>query len=71
MGMRQSSFCLAVISGLVMIQLGRFPSMHVFIGMAGASFGFFGLGVYGVGMELAAECTFPVTETTSTGNAYI
>lgn len=30
-------------------------------------FGVFGLASYPVGLELSAECAFPVSETTSTG----
>lgn len=30
-------------------------------------FGIFGLAAYPVGLQLSAECTFPVSETTSTG----
>jgi hypothetical protein len=41
--------------------------MGPIIGIICFLFGVFGLATYPVGLQLSAECTFPVSETTSTG----
>jgi len=41
--------------------------MDIWILLACFIFGVFGLAAYPVGLQLSAECTYPVSETTSTG----
>ncbi|VDK54473.1 unnamed protein product [Anisakis simplex] len=58
---------LAVVVGLVFLQLTLHPNLEVYIIIGCLLFGAFGLASYPVGLEISAECTFPVSETTSTG----
>lgn len=58
---------LAVVMGLIFLQLTLHPNLGVFIGATSLLFGTLGLATYPVGLEMSAECTFPVSETTSTG----
>ncbi|VDD96055.1 unnamed protein product [Enterobius vermicularis] len=55
------SYAFAVISGLLFLQLEYATYIASFL------FGVFGLAAYPVGLELSAECTFPVPENLSTG----
>jgi len=58
---------LAVVFGLTFLQLAIRPGLHVWICILSFLFGSFGVASYPVGLELAAEVTFPVSETTSVG----
>ncbi|KHJ80759.1 hypothetical protein OESDEN_19562 [Oesophagostomum dentatum] len=58
---------LAVVFGLIFMQLTLHPNFAPFIAATCILFGIFGLATYPVGLELSAECTFPVSEATSTG----
>ncbi|KAI6174071.1 Transporter, major facilitator family protein [Aphelenchoides besseyi] len=61
------SMILAVVFGLTFLQLSQIRHIPYFILLACFFFGVMGLAMYPVGLEMSAECTFPVTETTSTG----
>ena len=61
------SFALAVVAGIVFTQLALHPHLQAFIIIVCLVFGFMGLATYPVGLELSAECSYPVSETTSTG----
>lgn len=61
------SMTLAVIFGLAFLQLSMIPYIPYFILLTCFMFGVMGLAMYPVGLEMSAECTFPVAETTSTG----
>uniref|UniRef100_A0A914VNP2 Major facilitator superfamily (MFS) profile domain-containing protein n=1 Tax=Plectus sambesii TaxID=2011161 RepID=A0A914VNP2_9BILA len=61
------AMALAVIAGVVFTQLALHPHLQVWIAITCFMFGVLGLATYPVGLELSAECTFPVSETTSTG----
>ncbi|VDN56759.1 unnamed protein product, partial [Dracunculus medinensis] len=58
---------LAVICGLLFLQLTLHPGLSIALSIVSFVFGVFGLAIYPVALELASECTFPVSETTSTG----
>uniref|UniRef100_A0A0R3RXH0 MFS domain-containing protein n=1 Tax=Elaeophora elaphi TaxID=1147741 RepID=A0A0R3RXH0_9BILA len=58
---------LAVIVGIIFLQLSLHPGLTVYLVITAFLFGVFGLASYPVGLELASECTFPVSETTSSG----
>ncbi|EYC20925.1 hypothetical protein Y032_0020g134 [Ancylostoma ceylanicum] len=58
---------LAVVFGLIFMQLTLHPNFAPFLAATCILFGIFGLATYPVGLELSAECTFPVSEATSTG----
>ena len=61
------SMGLAVACGLAFLQLSQRPGWGGVISIVAFFFGVFGMAAYPVGLELAAECTFPVTATTSSG----
>ncbi|KAI1721577.1 major facilitator superfamily domain-containing protein [Ditylenchus destructor] len=61
------SMALAVVFGLGFLQLVLHRDLPALILIDCFLFGVFGLASYPVGLELSAECTFPVSETTSTG----
>jgi FLVCR family MFS transporter 7 len=58
---------LAVVFGIVFLQLTLHRELGAVILFTCFGFGILGLATYPVGLEMAAECTFPVSETTSTG----
>ncbi|CAD5235721.1 unnamed protein product [Bursaphelenchus xylophilus] len=58
---------LAVVLGLTFLQLTFVENIGWLILIVCFFFGILGLAIYPVGLEMSAECTFPVTETTSTG----
>ncbi|CAD5228752.1 unnamed protein product [Bursaphelenchus okinawaensis] len=58
---------LAVVLGLTFLQLTFVENIGWVILLCCFFFGILGLAIYPVGLEMSAECTFPVTETTSTG----
>ncbi|VDK83176.1 unnamed protein product [Litomosoides sigmodontis] len=58
---------LAVLFGVLFLQLSLYSGLSIYLVMAAFLFGVFGLASYPVGLELASECTFPVSETTSSG----
>ncbi|KAK6113214.1 Major Facilitator Superfamily protein [Brugia pahangi] len=58
---------LAVIFGVVFLQLSLHSDLIICLVIVAFLFGVFGLASYPVGLELASECTFPVSETTSSG----
>jgi hypothetical protein len=57
----------AVVFGLIFLQLSMVRDISYLILIACFLFGVMGLAMYPVGLEMSAECTFPVSETTSTG----
>lgn len=57
----------AVAAGLVFLQLTFVENIGYIILANCFVFGVLGLAIYPVGLEMSAEVTFPVTETTSTG----
>ncbi|CAO4383185.1 unnamed protein product [Caenorhabditis nigoni] len=57
----------AVIFGLIFLQLTLHQGLSVFLAITCLFFGVLGLATYPIGLELASECTFPVSEATSTG----
>ncbi|WKY10722.1 hypothetical protein Q1695_002800 [Nippostrongylus brasiliensis] len=61
------SMGLAVVFGLIFLQLTLHTNLAPFLALTCVLFGIFGLATYPVGLELSAECTFPVSEATSTG----
>lgn len=61
------SMGLAVVFGLIFMQLTLHTNLSPFLAFTCVLFGIFGLASYPVGLELSAECTFPVSEATSTG----
>ncbi|VDM36424.1 unnamed protein product [Toxocara canis] len=61
------SVALTALSFILFLQLTLHPHMEWPMAIAAASFGIFGLAAYPVGLELAAECTFPASQTTSMG----
>lgn len=61
------SFSLAILAGIGFAEFALHPNMHAFIVLFCILFGIFGLAGYPVGLELSAECTFPVEQTTSSG----
>ncbi|VDM99304.1 unnamed protein product, partial [Thelazia callipaeda] len=58
---------LAVFFGIVFLQLTLHPGLTIYLAVTAFLFGVLGLATYPVGLELASECTFPVSEITSTG----
>lgn len=58
---------LAVIFGLIFLQLTLHTGHSVLLAITCLLFGVLGLATYPIGLELASECTFPVSEATSTG----
>lgn len=48
------------------MQLFLVPDVPAIVAISCALFGFFGVGAYPIGLELAVEATFPVEETIST-----
>lgn len=58
---------MAVVFGLIFLQLTLHTNLKFFIASTCFLFGILGLATYPVGLELASECTFPVSEATSTG----
>uniref|UniRef100_F1KWA2 Major facilitator superfamily domain-containing protein 7 n=1 Tax=Ascaris suum TaxID=6253 RepID=F1KWA2_ASCSU len=61
------SVAITVLSFLLFLQLTLHPHMEWPLAFAAAMFGIFGLAAYPVGLELAAECTFPASQTISMG----
>ncbi|VDM58549.1 unnamed protein product [Angiostrongylus costaricensis] len=61
------SMGMAVVFGLIFMQLTLHSNFAPFLAITCVLFGIFGLATYPVGLELSAECTFPVSEATSTG----
>jgi len=61
------TMAVAVFFGLVFLQLSMVRGIPYLIIPTCFLFGFMGLAMYPVGLEMASESTFPVTETTSTG----
>ncbi|VDK49416.1 unnamed protein product [Anisakis simplex] len=55
------------LSFLLFLQATLHPNMEWLLAFAAAMFGISGLAAYPVGLELAAECTFPASQTTSMG----
>ncbi|MCP9264950.1 Major facilitator superfamily transporter [Dirofilaria immitis] len=58
---------MAVIFGVIFLQLALHSGLVIYLVVTAFLFGIFGLASYPVGLELASECTFPVSETTSSG----
>jgi FLVCR family MFS transporter 7 len=58
-------FSMSVVAGITMIQFARWPHMQIPIALLCVVFGATGIGAYVLGNELAAECLYPVAETTS------
>ncbi|VDP52569.1 unnamed protein product [Soboliphyme baturini] len=56
-----------VISGVLFTFTSRLNNSPIAIAFSCVLFGTFGLAAYPVGLELGAECTFPVAESTSSG----
>jgi hypothetical protein len=44
-----------------------YGNMHVLLSITIFIFGFFGMAAYAISLELSAECTHPVIETTPAG----
>lgn len=63
----KTCFCLAVISGLLFIVTSLNPGIAPVIGVACGLFGFFGIAAYPLGMEIGAECSYPVSPTAAAG----
>jgi len=63
----KGAMAVAVFFGLIFLQLTLHPDVGIFILINCVLFGIFGLATYPVGLEMSAECAFPVSETTSTG----
>lgn len=63
------SLSCAVISGIIfsLLQMQTGVNVKVPLAISSAVFGFFGMGFYAIGLELSAESTYPVAETTSAG----
>ncbi|TKR58255.1 hypothetical protein L596_029724 [Steinernema carpocapsae] len=61
------AMAVAVAFGLIFLQLTLRPGLTALILINCICFGIFGLATYPVGLEMSAECVFPVSETTSTG----
>ncbi|MFH4983589.1 hypothetical protein AB6A40_010298 [Gnathostoma spinigerum] len=61
------SLALAVVIGLLFLQLTLHAGLAVPIAVCCFIFGVLGLATYPVGLEMSTECTFPVPETISTG----
>jgi len=61
------SMTAAVFFGLTFLQISMFRDISYLIAATCFLFGVMGLAMYPVGLEMSAECTFPVAETTSTG----
>ncbi|CAJ0935410.1 unnamed protein product, partial [Mesorhabditis belari] len=61
------AMAVAVIFGLTFLQLTLRPNLHWLIVPTVLLFGVLGLATYPVGLQLSAECTYPVSEETSTG----
>uniref|UniRef100_A0A915PWX1 Major facilitator superfamily (MFS) profile domain-containing protein n=1 Tax=Setaria digitata TaxID=48799 RepID=A0A915PWX1_9BILA len=57
----------AVIFGVTFLQLALHPGLIIYLVITAFMFGVLGLASYPVGLELASECTFPVSEATSSG----
>ncbi|EFO96570.1 hypothetical protein CRE_23151 [Caenorhabditis remanei] len=57
----------AVVFGLIFLQLTLHQGFSIPIAISCLLFGICGLATYPIGLEMASECTFPVSETTSTG----
>uniref|UniRef100_A0A1I7YXX5 MFS domain-containing protein n=1 Tax=Steinernema glaseri TaxID=37863 RepID=A0A1I7YXX5_9BILA len=63
----KGAMAIAVLFGVIFLQLTLHPGLNFFILANCVLFGIFGLATYPVGLEMSAECAFPVSETTSTG----
>ncbi|CAD6200092.1 unnamed protein product [Caenorhabditis auriculariae] len=59
---------IAVVIGITFLQLTTTPNIAFALIFTCFFFGFFGLAVYPIGLELAAECTYPVPEAISAGS---
>ncbi|CAB3399960.1 unnamed protein product [Caenorhabditis bovis] len=57
----------AVIFGLIFLQLTLHTGLSIPLALTCLLFGVLGLATYPIGLELASECTYPVSEATSTG----
>ncbi|CAJ0583593.1 unnamed protein product, partial [Mesorhabditis spiculigera] len=57
----------AVIFGLIFLQLTLRADLKLWIIPTVLAFGIMGLATYPVGLQLSSECTYPVSEETSTG----
>ena len=57
----------AVVFGLIFLQLTLHQGLSIPIAISCLLFGICGLATYPIGLDMASECTFPVSETTSTG----
>lgn len=64
-------FSLASIAFLAFSVVHHYPGIKAAVGTCIALFGLFGLSLYPVCNELAVECTFPVSEGTSSGILFI
>uniref|UniRef100_A0AC35UGD5 MFS domain-containing protein n=1 Tax=Rhabditophanes sp. KR3021 TaxID=114890 RepID=A0AC35UGD5_9BILA len=58
---------MAVIFGIGFVYLAYIPNITPLLILSAIVFGFFGLSAYPTGLELAAECTYPVSEGISAG----
>ncbi|KAF8382883.1 hypothetical protein PRIPAC_72025 [Pristionchus pacificus] len=58
---------LAVVFGLIFMQLSLHDGLGLLIAVCCFLFGVLGLATYPVGLELSVECTHPVSEATATG----
>lgn len=56
----------AAIFAIVMMEMFLVPGQPALVAISCGLFGFFGVGVYPIGLELAVEATFPVEESIST-----
>ncbi|KAF2356546.1 Major facilitator superfamily [Trinorchestia longiramus] len=61
----------ASICGIVMLEFFLVPDSEALILVFSALFGFFGVGGYPIGLELAVEATYPVEETISTAFIFL
>lgn len=57
----------AVVIFVAFLQMALHPNLAIFIAIAAAFLGLMGLATYPVGLEMSAECSYPVSQTLSTG----
>lgn len=57
----------AVLIFVGFLQMALHPNLSIFIAIAAALLGLTGLATYPVGLEMSAECSYPVTQALSTG----
>ncbi|XP_042204435.1 solute carrier family 49 member A3-like [Homarus americanus] len=60
------TYGLATVLAIILMEMFMVPHQHALVALFMGLFGFFGVGAYPIGLELAVETTYPVEESIST-----